>query len=146
MPLIPALRRQRQADFWIGGQPGLQSEFQDSQGYTEKPCLEKPNKQTKKKRVALVMVSVHSSKTLTKTTQTYLCHFVLCTYDEQGSRHWYVYKLWRALMTGYNLQYQRPAKTSSCENKQSYHYYTDMLLSFINGKIICVSKNCFKIH
>jgi hypothetical protein len=22
-------------------QPGLQSEFQDSQGYTEKPCLEK---------------------------------------------------------------------------------------------------------
>jgi hypothetical protein len=29
---------------------GLQSEFQDSQGYTEKPCLEKQNKnkQTKK--------------------------------------------------------------------------------------------------
>jgi hypothetical protein len=26
------------------GQPGLQSEFQDSQGYTEKPCLEKQNK------------------------------------------------------------------------------------------------------
>jgi hypothetical protein len=24
------------------GQPGLQSEFQDSQGYTEKPCLKKP--------------------------------------------------------------------------------------------------------
>ena len=23
------------------GQPGLQSEFQDSQGYTEKPCLQK---------------------------------------------------------------------------------------------------------
>jgi hypothetical protein len=23
------------------GQPGLQSEFQDSQGYREKPCLEK---------------------------------------------------------------------------------------------------------
>jgi hypothetical protein len=44
-------------------------------------------------------------------------------------------------MTGYNLQYQRPAKTSSCENKQSYHYYTDMLLSFINGKIICIPKN-----
>jgi hypothetical protein len=38
-------------DFWVRGQPGLQSEFQDSQGYTEKPCLEKPktnqpNKQT----------------------------------------------------------------------------------------------------
>jgi hypothetical protein len=50
MPLIPALGRQRQADFWVQGQPGLQSEFQDSQGYTEKPCLEKQktNKQTKK--------------------------------------------------------------------------------------------------
>jgi hypothetical protein len=50
-PLIPALRRQRQADFWVWGQPGLQSEFQDSQGYTEKPCLEKQNKQTNKKEV-----------------------------------------------------------------------------------------------
>jgi hypothetical protein len=36
-PLISALRRQRQS--------GLQSEFQDSQGYTEKPCLEKPKQQ-----------------------------------------------------------------------------------------------------
>jgi hypothetical protein len=44
-PLIPALRRQRQADFWVRGQPGLQSEFQDSLGYTEKPCLEKKKKQ-----------------------------------------------------------------------------------------------------
>jgi hypothetical protein len=33
------------------GQPGLQSEFQDSQGYTEKPCLEKQNKtKTKNKK------------------------------------------------------------------------------------------------
>ena len=39
MTLIPALGRQRQADFWVQGKPGLQSEFQDSQGYTEKPCL-----------------------------------------------------------------------------------------------------------
>jgi hypothetical protein len=28
----------------VQGQPGLQSEFQDSQGYTEKPYLEKPKK------------------------------------------------------------------------------------------------------
>jgi hypothetical protein len=28
------------------GQPGLQSEFQDSQGYTEKPCLKKPKTKT----------------------------------------------------------------------------------------------------
>jgi hypothetical protein len=48
-PLIPALGRQRQADFWVRGQPGLQSEFQDSQGYTEKPCLEKKRKLKKRK-------------------------------------------------------------------------------------------------
>jgi hypothetical protein len=39
MPLIPALGRQRQVDFWVRGQPGLQSEFQASQGYTEEPCF-----------------------------------------------------------------------------------------------------------
>jgi hypothetical protein len=31
------------------GQPVLQSEFQDSQSYTEKPCLEKPKKKKKKR-------------------------------------------------------------------------------------------------
>jgi hypothetical protein len=41
--LFPALGRQRQVDLWIRGQPGLQREFQDSQGYTEKPCLKKQN-------------------------------------------------------------------------------------------------------
>jgi hypothetical protein len=49
MPLIPALGRQKQADFWVPGQPGLQSEFQDSQSYTEKPCLEKQKQKKKKK-------------------------------------------------------------------------------------------------
>jgi hypothetical protein len=32
------------------GRPGLQSEFQDSQGYTEKLCLKKPKKKKKKKK------------------------------------------------------------------------------------------------
>jgi hypothetical protein len=50
MPLIPALGTQRQADFWVPGQPGLQSELQDSQGYTEKPCLKKNQKKKKKKK------------------------------------------------------------------------------------------------
>jgi hypothetical protein len=49
MPLIPALGRQRQVDFWVRGQPALQSEYQDSQGCTEKPCLEKNNKTKKLK-------------------------------------------------------------------------------------------------
>ena len=34
---------------WVWGQPGLQSEFQDSQDYTEKPCLEKKQKEKRKK-------------------------------------------------------------------------------------------------
>jgi hypothetical protein len=35
----------------VQNQPGLQIKFQDSQGYTEKPCLEgKTNKQTNKKQ------------------------------------------------------------------------------------------------
>jgi hypothetical protein len=49
MPLIPALRRQRQEAFWVQGQPGLQSKFQDSQSCTEKPCLKKKKKKKKTK-------------------------------------------------------------------------------------------------
>jgi hypothetical protein len=43
--LIPALVRQGLAGLWVQGQPGLQSKFQDSQGYTEKFCFEKPTNQ-----------------------------------------------------------------------------------------------------
>ena len=39
MLLIPVFGRQRQVDLQAWGQPGLQSEFQDSQGYTERSCL-----------------------------------------------------------------------------------------------------------
>jgi hypothetical protein len=49
-PLVPALGRQRQVDFCVRGQPGLQSEFQDSQDYTEKPCLKKKKKKKKPKK------------------------------------------------------------------------------------------------
>lgn len=41
MHLITALGRQRQAELWVWSQPGLHSELQDSQGYTEKSVLEK---------------------------------------------------------------------------------------------------------
>ena len=34
----------------VQGQPGVQSEFQDSQHYTKKPYLEKQTKQTKKNK------------------------------------------------------------------------------------------------
>jgi hypothetical protein len=37
-------------DFRVQAQPGLQSEFQDGQGYTEKPCLRKQKQKTKTQR------------------------------------------------------------------------------------------------
>ena len=57
-PLIPALGRQKQADLWVRGQPGLQSEFQDSQGYTEKPCLEEKKQSQNQKGLFQTAVSV----------------------------------------------------------------------------------------
>jgi hypothetical protein len=53
-PLIPALGRQRQADFWVPGQPGLQSEFQDSQDYTGNP-VSKNKKQNKTKKIQVTL-------------------------------------------------------------------------------------------
>jgi hypothetical protein len=45
LKLLPTqLRTQKQADLWVWGQPGLQSEFQDSQDYTKK---QNPKPQTK---------------------------------------------------------------------------------------------------
>ena len=50
--MIRALRRLRQVDLCeFKGLPGLQSKFQDSQGYTEKPCLKKPKPKPNKKGV-----------------------------------------------------------------------------------------------
>ena len=51
-PLSQHSGRQRKADFWVRGQPSLQCEFQDSQGYIEKPCLKKTKskKQNKKQK------------------------------------------------------------------------------------------------
>jgi hypothetical protein len=37
---------------FLSSRPTWSTEFQDSQGYTAKPCLEKPNKRKKKKVLA----------------------------------------------------------------------------------------------
>jgi hypothetical protein len=77
MPLIPALGRQRQVDFWVWGQPGLQSEFQDSQGYTEKPCLEPPPKKSGMK----CHISFHNYKfSLCKFIYMYGCFVCMYVY------------------------------------------------------------------
>ena len=50
MSLIEAFGKERQADFIVYSQHDLQSEFQDSQDYTMKPCLKKKIKiKTKQK-------------------------------------------------------------------------------------------------
>jgi hypothetical protein len=49
-PLIPALRRQKHSDPWGRGQPGLQSKFHDSQGYTDKLCLKTKQNKTKQNK------------------------------------------------------------------------------------------------
>jgi hypothetical protein len=41
-----------EADGFLSSRPGLQSEFQNSQGYTEKPCLKKKKKKKKKRKNA----------------------------------------------------------------------------------------------
>ncbi|EGW01303.1 hypothetical protein I79_001746 [Cricetulus griseus] len=40
-PLIQELRRQRQVDLRVQGQPDLHSKFQDSQSFGDRPCLKK---------------------------------------------------------------------------------------------------------
>jgi hypothetical protein len=50
MSLISALRRQRQADFSVLGQPELVSKFQVSQSCVERPCLKETNKKEQQKR------------------------------------------------------------------------------------------------
>jgi hypothetical protein len=40
-----------EAGGFLSSRPGLQSEFQDSPGYTEKPCLEKPKPKPKKTKI-----------------------------------------------------------------------------------------------
>jgi hypothetical protein len=51
----PTTKESEAGGFWVQEQPGLQSEFHDSQGYTQKPCLENQNKQTKKKCVLFLL-------------------------------------------------------------------------------------------
>ena len=41
----PSTQEAEAVHFRVRGQPGLQSEFRDSQSYTEKPCLEKTKKE-----------------------------------------------------------------------------------------------------
>jgi hypothetical protein len=66
-PLVLALGKQRQADFWVQGQSGLQSEFQDSQG--KETLSGKTNKTKQKhyfqeKKLFILMSTLNSEKQL----------------------------------------------------------------------------------
>jgi hypothetical protein len=59
VPLIPALRKAEAGrSLGVPGQTGLQNEFQDSHGYTEKPCLKNKNTKQEKKSIQLRHVKV----------------------------------------------------------------------------------------
>jgi hypothetical protein len=68
-PLIPELRRQRQADFRVRGQPCLQSEFQNNQGYTEKPCLKQNKTKQNKTKQNKTKQNKQNKPTKKKTTK-----------------------------------------------------------------------------
>jgi hypothetical protein len=48
--------REAEAGGFLSSRPAWSTEFQDSQDYTEKPCLEPPPPQIKKKLFILIMV------------------------------------------------------------------------------------------
>ena len=71
----PSTWRQRQVDLCVQRQTGLQSEFQDSQDYKEKPCL---NKQTNKV-CAHVCVCGHIC------VHRYACRYVCVCRDQKSA-------------------------------------------------------------
>jgi hypothetical protein len=67
-----------QADFWVRGQPGLQNEFQDSQVYTEKPCLKKEKDEFNIYFVRRVEVTIqHTHLGTLKKNQYHLVFFLV---------------------------------------------------------------------
>jgi hypothetical protein len=75
-------RRQRQENFWVRGQPGIQSEFQDSQGYTEKPYLEPPQNKNKKIYLFVKCVCVCVPNKLSTRSRVLLWKICKCCFSE----------------------------------------------------------------
>jgi hypothetical protein len=70
-----------QADFWVRGQPGLQSEFQDSRDYTEKPCLKKTKPTTKKTEIGKQNPAKHRKGKKKKNRIEYIFSIYTKTYN-----------------------------------------------------------------
>ena len=56
---------------WIQGQPGLHSEFQDSQGYTEKHCLKNKNKTKQKDGTMKIRIQMTMFEEIFKEIKTH---------------------------------------------------------------------------
>jgi hypothetical protein len=90
MPLIPALGRQRQAISEFKASLVYKSEFQDSPGYTEKPCIKKQKqKQTNKKNQTNKKYSDSIKKIAFKTMMWIDCYFSILFYRNKGSSDHY---------------------------------------------------------
>ena len=81
-PLIAVAARQRQAILWVWDRPGIQSEFQDSQNYTETLFwgLKKKTKKTRncQKIIFKKVLKVHKQLTLGEKRHFY-CTKLKCT-------------------------------------------------------------------
>jgi hypothetical protein len=68
------MQRQAGMSLWVLGQPGLQSEFQGSQGYTEKPCLKNKtkNQPTKQNRINVHIRAHAHRETWSNSILTYI--------------------------------------------------------------------------
>jgi hypothetical protein len=135
----PSTQRQGQADFWVRGQPGLQSEFQDSQSYTEKPCLEKQNKtnkQTKKLWGKINMFSsplhlfVFHTKQINTSPIMNFSDCIMCTQSLLG--HWQN-KVWRIHTCG---------KPRGCHPSSWALITTGYILSDFSGNIFSLQRLC----
>ena len=72
----PSTQEAEAGGFLSREQPGLQSELQDSRGYTEKPCLEK----TKQKRLFV------GGKARVTAIGTVMLYAKFCAYETEGRR------------------------------------------------------------
>jgi hypothetical protein len=99
-------------DFWVRGQPGLQSEFQDSQGYTEKPCLKqnktKQNKTKQNKTIKqfkqLIVIFICNDTVPTDLELTYMsCNKEIITEADR------LQFLWLSTKTIYHLRMTQAA-------------------------------------
>lgn len=85
--LIPAVKRQRQADHQVWGQLAVHTEFEPSQSYIVKPSLREKNKQTNKTATTKKKPS-GAGRFYMLTSQHRLIRSVICTLRKASLLSW----------------------------------------------------------